>query len=528
MRAYTHFSTRKTAQSQPIPGTNQQANNAGGYAWVVDDWTQLERFLVLGSEGGTYYVTEQKLTVDNAEAVMRCIKEDGPRVVKAIVTVSQVGRAPKNDPALFALAMCAGSRDKATRNIALAALPVVARIGTHLFHFLTYVQQFRGWGRGLREAVANWYSRKDADKLAYQLIKYRQRDGWTHRDVLRKCHICSKTDADRDCLYHWVTQGEGKGTGLLPPMVNAYIGVQACTKAETVAKYISQYNLPREAIPTEWLNDIDVWQALLQKMPLTALIRNLGKMTSIDLLKPMGENTLTITQMLSNHGYIKKSRVHPLAILVALKTYEQGHGVKGSLTWGPLREIIDALDNAFYLAFDNIEPIGNRVMLALDVSSSMAYNDIANMPGITPRVGAAAMAMVTARVEPAYMTMSFQDNFVPLPISPRQRLDDIIRKTDNLPFGGTDCSQPMLYALQKRIPIDTFVIYTDSETWCGCIHAAQALQQYRREMNIPAKLVVVGMVSNGFSIADPNDGGMLDVVGFDTATPNVISDFAKR
>jgi 60 kDa SS-A/Ro ribonucleoprotein len=31
-----------------------------------------------------------------------------------------------------------------------------------------------------------------------------------------------------------------------------------------------------------------------------------------------------------------------------------------------------------------------------------------------------------------------------------------------------------------------------------------------------------------FSIADPNDAGMLDVVGFDTAIPSVISDFGRR
>jgi 60 kDa SS-A/Ro ribonucleoprotein len=33
------------------------------------------------------------------------------------------------------------------------------------------------------------------------------------------------------------------------------------------------------------------------------------------------------------------------------------------------------------------------------------------------------------------------------------------------------------------------------------------------------------MASNGFSIADPDDAGMLDVVGFDTATPQVIAGF---
>lgn len=69
------------------------------------------------------------------------------------------------------------------------------------------------------------------------------------------------------------------------------------------------------------------------------------------------------------------------------------------------------------------------------------------------------------------------------------------------------------------------MIYTDSETWYGKIHPTEALRQYREQMGIPARLIVVGMVSNGFSIADPNDAGMLDVVGFDTATPQVISDF---
>jgi 60 kDa SS-A/Ro ribonucleoprotein len=56
----------------------------------------------------------------------------------------------------------------------------------------------------------------------------------------------------------------------------------------------------------------------------------------------------------------------------------------------------------------------------------------------------------------------------------------------------------------------------------------QALQQYRARTGIAAKLVVVGMVSNGFSIADPDDVGMLDVVGFDTATPAVIADFVRQ
>src|SRR5581483_7315445 len=106
-----YFSTKKTSQSQPIPGTDQVRNSAGGYAWAVDDWKRLDRFLILGSEGGSYYASEQKLTVENAEAVRRCIAADGARVVARIVEISDAGRAPKNDPALFALAMAAGLGD---------------------------------------------------------------------------------------------------------------------------------------------------------------------------------------------------------------------------------------------------------------------------------------------------------------------------------------------------------------------------------------------------------------------------------
>ena len=104
----------------------------------------------------------------------------------------------------------------------------------------------------------------------------------------------------------------------------------------------------------------------------------------------------------------------------------------------------------------------------------------------------------------------------------------MVKAVSDLPFGGTDCALPMLWAAENKVPVDIFCVYTDSETWAGDIHPVQALRAYRQKMGIGAKLVVIGMVSNGFSIADPDDGGMLDVVGFDTATPSVIADFATR
>jgi 60 kDa SS-A/Ro ribonucleoprotein len=152
---------------------------------------------------------------------------------------------------------------------------------------------------------------------------------------------------------------------------------------------------------------------------------------------------------------------------------------------------------------------------------------IAGVPGLTPRDGSAAMALVTAKTEPHYTITAFQTTMVPLNISAKMRLDDAIKVTSGLPFAGTDCAQPMLYALDKKLSVDTFVVYTDSESWFGKIHPVQALQQYRDKTGIPAQLIVVGMTSNGFTIADPNDAGMLDIAGFDSAAPQVMSDFAR-
>jgi 60 kDa SS-A/Ro ribonucleoprotein len=202
----TRLRHRVTPQAEQIPGSTQIPNSAGGYAWPVDHWTRLDRFLVLGTEGGTFYVGEHALTAESAQAVVACLAADGARVEQRTVENSESGRAPKNDPALFVLAMAAGLGDEATRAAALASLDRVARTGTHLFHFLQYVKAFRGWGRGVRSAVGRWYSRKTPHDLAYQLLKYQSRDGWAHRDALRLAHPKAPS-SEHDALFRFATRG---------------------------------------------------------------------------------------------------------------------------------------------------------------------------------------------------------------------------------------------------------------------------------------------------------------------------------
>lgn len=535
MDILSRISTRRTAQSEPAD-PRQIPNAAGGYTFAADDWARVHRFLTLGTDGGTYYTSAAELTLENADVVFRAAASDPVALVQAIVEVSEGGRAPKQNPALFALAIAASCSDNTGRAAALAALPQVARTGTHLFLFAGYVEQFRGWGRGLRRAVGGWYADKPVDKLAYQALKYRQRGGWTHRDLMRLSHPGGS--AAMGALYDYVCRGlpdeRPDWAAELPPIVHAFEAAQRTTSVPEWVSLVGQgVGLSWEMLPDAALTEPAVWEALIgQGLPQTALMRQLPRLTRLGLTK--GATGTVIAAQLQDTERLKRGRVHPINVLVAQRTYTSGVSSRGESTWTPDSRISDALDAAFYNAYGAVEPANKRTLLALDVSGSMT-SAVSGLP-LSCREASAALAMVTAATESDYRIIGFTSAgggygrntaLSELDISPRRRLDDICRYTSQIPFGRTDCALPMVWALQERIPFDTFQIYTDNETWYGAIHPHQALREYREKMGIDARLVVVAMTANGSTIADPSDPGQLDVSGFDSAVPNLLADFSR-
>ena len=160
------------------------ANNAGGYTFQVSDKSKLERFLILGTTGGTYYVKEQDLTKQNVDWLINLIKANDPdtinMIAETIIDVSISGRAYKNSPAIFAAALFmthyAGIKpsDKELPNKKLARdiAMKVCRTATHLYEFSTYIEAMRGRGRTVNSFVRNWFTSKVTDDLAYQAVKY--------------------------------------------------------------------------------------------------------------------------------------------------------------------------------------------------------------------------------------------------------------------------------------------------------------------------------------------------------------------
>lgn len=510
-------------QSEPIFGREKEMaqNDAGGYVFTISPMEQFKRFLVLGSESGTYYASSSKLTKDNTKNIITLFNSsDGREAVSVLEEMSTQGRVPKVSPVLYTLALALSSTNKDTRVEASRVFNAVVRTQSHLFEFVNYVNELRGWGRLLKESVANWYESKPLDKLAYQMVKYRNRNDWSTADVLRMAHP-KPTTKQRSALYAWAV-GKGYSTKL-PEIVHAFELLKA---HPSKVELINGHGLTHEMVPTELLNDPKVWERLLETMPATAMLRNLGKMTSIGLIAPLSDAAKHVRDVLSNSEWLSKSRVHPYTILMALTTYRAGRGVKGKLTWSPNAQIVDALETAFYAAFKNIEPSNKNTLLALDVSGSMGQ--LIMNTHISAAMGATAMAMVTARSEPNYAVMGFADTFRDLGITKIDSLETAMRKAHDRNFSSTDCAKPITWAQTNKVPVENFVVYTDNETWAGSIHPSTALKNYRQATGINAMLTVVGMTATNFSIADPKDPRMMDVVGFDAAAPQVIADFARE
>ena len=540
---YADIVSQTTPQSEPLD-ERQAKNNAGGYVYTLDAWKRLDRFLILGSDAPTYYQAARALTLENAKCVRECYAEDAARTVKTICDISWEARAPKNDAAIFALAIGAASPDEKTRQLALSQLPRVCRTATHLFQFVKASKALgKGFGRAFKRAIAAWYTDKPLSSVAYQAIKYRAREGYTHKRLLDMSHAPAP-DIDRKNLYHWI-KGLKFEEAALPAQVRGHLAAmkEGATTKQLVS-LIGEHKLPWEALPTEANAEAEVWKAMLPHLGLTALIRNLGNMTRLGAITPLSDTEREVVKRITEPEDITRSRIHPFAILQAASVYGSGHGFRGAGMWTPSQAVMYALDQAFYMAFSNVPATGKRHLLALDVSGSMGSPFGGGV--LTCRDATAALALVTMSVEENTHLIGFSSSSTPtrrgfsaygfspgsagvspLNITKGMRLQDAIQAVSNLPFGGTDCALPMIYALKNRIPVDCFTILTDNETWAGAIHPTEALRQYRKEMGIDAKLVVVGMTATGFSIADPNDGGMLDVVGFDTDCPALIADFAR-
>ncbi|MBE9067675.1 TROVE domain-containing protein [Leptolyngbya cf. ectocarpi LEGE 11479] len=523
---YTFFTNaNRTSQTQPIPGrqTDMVQGRSGGYQFKIDLWQQLRRCLLLGTAQGSFYANKHELTAEFATVVTQAVAADPARTAEAIVYASD-GHAINNSAPLFALVLLSMGETPAAKQAFQEIFLKVVRTGSHFYEWLNYTRSLRGFGKLIRTCGQSWLTNPDAKALAYQLLKYQQRHGYSHRDALRLFHA-KPASPDHQALYQWATQGWNTVPDTPPSETMSQIWWYERVKRDPslTLDAIRQGRLTHEMIAPVGQMDRDAWQLLFEEMPLGALLRNLGSLTHLGVLKShKSKNLKHLAARLQSKKLLRKARIHPIDILKALKTYQSGGSLgRSQKNWQPIPRVLDSLEIALERSFEVVKPTGKTFLHAVDVSGSMSYYTVSSV-GLTCCEIATTLALATAKAERNYIIRGFATEFRDLKITARDSFSSALDKATSQNFGGTDAAAAYDWAIRHRIHVDVFCFWTDCESWAGKSHPSQRLADYRRRINPKAKAIYVALAPYKTSLVDPKDPYSWDFSGFDPAMPKAI------
>ncbi len=578
--------------------TEENVNASFVYKLALKEY--IMRILILGSRSNKYDQRTKKLAAEDIAYVESQIKAGcGEKILEIIQDVYENSRAPKFDNTFFLLAMLCRAESAVIKRLSLQVLEKFRTI-SHLYAWKNFHadipnaisgEKSKGFGRAVKRQLKEWilaYRDKPMD-LAYQITKYQTREGWSFKNILQCTHVSTKTGDDRifsskidkfvkrkvpnqnnvppteiDLVLRYAVNGFDEmdtlakkwGLHQVAPVyayLNAVNIAKRCLSNEAskteLIELVYQHKLTREQVPTWALVDTEVLTALLINkkktrvtMPLTALLRNLGNMTTHSVYLDAGVVELVYKHLLDPLT-IHYSHIHPVTVLMTWFTYKKGAGEKGNHAWRPHPKIIKALEEMFYLSFKNVEPTGKRICFLIDASGSMNSESLCK--GVTNAEAAALLAMIFARSEteakdtPTHsfylFTSKTNDVYksntgltdVSDVIDANAPLNTVLNAVQRSDWGNTDISMGILEALKYKRKYDAFVVITDNDVNSG-IKPAKSLQQYRSELKMPnTKLVVVATQGTDYTIADPNDPLMLDMCGFDSHGPKILQDFIR-
>jgi 60 kDa SS-A/Ro ribonucleoprotein len=512
----------------------QTFNNCDKPVYELTDIERLKRFIFLGSDNGSMYMNQNTLTLENVLCLENLIKECKYDDILDVINTYK-HRTFKNDYLIYVLARCCSIHldddplfwKKDFRTDCFKLMLDVCHIPTHLFMFIQFYEKINkrlynstGWNSQLKNTISQWYLTKTPQELMYHITKYPSRYNWSHKDILKLAHIKPKDDITND-IFKYILYNNLDISNTYFEYLLAYENLKKDNNVDNVINQIVKHNFVREHIPTHLLNEDKVWVHLIPHMPIISLLRNLNKITSLQILDTYPHILEQIIDKITN------VQVNPLQLLITIKMYKSGKGMKGGLKWEPNNEIIKALNKAFYSTFNNLKKSNKKILLALDVSASMSWNTVCGIDSLSASEVSCAMAMMFDYISSDVDIMGFSSTFKKLDISSKYCLEENLEYVKDNTFGSTDCALPFVWAGENNKEYDAIIVFTDNETNSNTIDPSMALQLYRNQMNKNTKLIVVALTSNGFSIANPDDSNMMDVCGFDSNMYDMIHEFIE-
>lgn len=526
----------------------------------------VRRFLCLGSKDNVYRSNAQhsKFSRNDVPFIERLIADRGIEVLDWINDVSVNNKACRQEPTMFAYAFCMVHGDEDVKNYGYQMLSNICRIPTHLFQFQNYCEELNmqknnksGWGRRHRMGISKWYNNfaDKAPKLAHLVTKYKKRSKWNHRDIVRLAHVKPQNERIRTILKFIVNKEMDDVITLhdslkiddrddkivkeqkeqhteVKKFLRAVVDAKNCEDKMQLIELITEHGLAREHIPNSFLSEKEVWRVLLRTMPLTAMIRNIGKMTQLGIFEDEHASFfVNLVREKMNSEVLQKAKVHPMKILFALKQYNEGKGDQCRLDWRPSHAITTIFEKAFIDSVRLQPRTDKRYLLAVSVSGEM-NKKLVGSP-LTASEAAGAMVHTIVKQNDRVETLLFKNNLERPYIStinPDDNLNSIKRKLDILSSSKGHHINFSTWARDNN-NFDVIMIFTDTLKGEGDSRVAEPFDYFCQSHGVGAPnhvrviVAMTGKPSDQVDDVEPRDGQTLHVIGFDPSTPQIINSF---
>ena len=414
-------------------------NEAGGLAYAREPKAALALYAATGCLNGTFYADGD----DQLQRVLALAEQVEPGFVARTAIYARQVAHMKDMPALLLATLAV--RDGA---LFARAFPRVVDGGRMLRNVVQILRSGRVGRKSLgsrpKRLVRQWLDNASDAAIVQAAIGNQP----SLADVIRMVHP-KPVDPQREALYAWVI-GKPYREDVLPAIVRDYEAFKR-DPGEALPPLPFQYYTSLPLTRSHWqaLARTASWQTL--RMNLNTFARN-----------GVFEDAATaaeVAQRLRDPALVRRARVLPYQLLTAY------HASAGSAP----EAVREALQDAMEIATAQVPVLDGRVVVAVDVSGSMASPVTGFRRGATTATRcvdvAALMAACVLRTNPSARVLPFDTDVRSLSLNPRDSVMTQARQLAALCGGGTAVSAPLARLNREQAQVDLVVLVSDNESW---------------------------------------------------------------
>ncbi len=479
-------------------------NEAGGLAYTRTPQAALALYAATGCLNGTFYVNDAE-QLDHVLAL--CAQVEPGFVARTAVYARQVAHM-KDMPALLLASLSVRDRDAFA-----AAFPRVVNNGRLLRNVVQILRSGRIGRKSLgslpKRLVRAWLEQASVDQIINAAIGHAPSLG----DVIKMVHP-KPADAEREALYAWVI-GKPYDEAKLPDTLRAYEAFKRDLQGELP-------ELPFQYFTSLSLNVVQ-WTALARRASWQSLRMNLNTFARNGVFED-ADALAMVADRLRDPESVRRARVFPYQLLNAFQATSKLPNAIGA-----------ALQDAMEVATRNVPTLQGDVVVAVDVSGSMASPVTGYRKGATTSTRcvdvAALVAACIQRTNPQARVLPFDTDVRELRLNPRDSVMAQAQKLAKLCGGGTNVSAPLAKLNRDKAKVDLLVLVSDNESWRDTRSggATETMRQWQAiKARCPqAKLVCIDLQPVATS-QTVERGDVLHVGGFSDAVFDLIANFAAE